>query len=82
TYSAYALYVWLSGRASKKAVAFARVSALIALSIGAAGQIAYHLMAAPDDGAGPVITATVACIPVAVLGMGASLAHLVKNTEN
>lgn len=79
TYSAYALYVWLSGRASAKAVAFARVSALLALAIGAAGQIAYHLMSAAEvPAAHPLITAAVACIPVAVLGLGAALAHLVK----
>ncbi|WP_112133329.1 ABC transporter permease [Glycomyces dulcitolivorans] len=79
TYSAYALYVWLSGRAGAKAIAFARVSALLALSIGAAGQIAYHLMSAANvPAAHPLITAAVACIPVAVLGLGAALAHLVK----
>ncbi|MDN3240988.1 hypothetical protein [Glycomyces tritici] len=79
TYSAYALYVWLSGRAGAKAIAFARISALTALSIGAAGQIAYHLMSAANvPAAHPIITAAVACIPVAVLGLGAALAHLVK----
>jgi hypothetical protein len=82
TYSAYALFVWLSGRASIKAVKFARASALLALAIGSAGQVAYHLMAAPKAGAGPVITAAVACIPVAVLGLGASLGHLVRNGDN
>lgn len=79
TYSAYALYVWLSGRAGARAIAFARTSALLALGIGAAGQIAYHLMSAANvPAAHPLITAAVACIPVAVLGLGAALAHLVK----
>jgi hypothetical protein len=79
TYSAYALYVWLSGRAGAKAIKFARTSALLALTIGAAGQIAYHLMSAANvPAAHPIITAAVACIPVAVLGLGAALAHLVK----
>jgi hypothetical protein len=79
TYSAYALYVWLSGRAGAKAIRFARTSALLALTIGAAGQIAYHLMSAANvPAAHPIITAAVACIPVAVLGLGAALAHLVK----
>lgn len=81
TYSAYALYVWLSGRANAKAIKFARASSFVSLGIGGAGQIAYHLMSAPASGAGPVITAAVACIPVAVLGLGAALAHLVKNTH-
>jgi hypothetical protein len=41
------------------------------------GQIAYHLMSAAEWTAAPwPITAVVACIPVAVLGMGAALAHL------
>lgn len=79
TYSAYALYVWLSGRAGARAIRFARTSALLALTIGAAGQIAYHLMSAANvPAAHPLITAAVACIPVAVLGLGAALAHLVK----
>ena len=82
TYSAYALYVWLSGRAPAKAISFARASALAGLAIGGLGQVAYHLMSAAGvPAADPIITAAVACIPVAVLGMGAALAHLVKNHE-
>lgn len=79
TYAAYALYVWLSGRAQGKALRFARRSAVAALLIGALGQIAYHVMAAAGVAAAPWwITAGVACLPVAVLGMGAALAHMVR----
>jgi hypothetical protein len=46
TYGAYALYVWLSGAAPAAARRFAKWSALGALGLGAAGQVAYHLMAA------------------------------------
>lgn len=79
TYAAYALYVWLSGRARGKALKFAKRSAITALLVGALGQIAYHVMAAAGLGAAPWwITAAVACLPVGVLGMGAALAHMVR----
>ena len=78
-YAAYALYVWLSGRAMGKALRFAKRSACAALVIGAGGQVAYHVMEAAGVGTAPwYITAAVSCLPVAVLGMGAALAHLVK----
>jgi hypothetical protein len=77
TYAAYALHVMLSeGRPPRPT--FARWSALGSLVLGAAGQVAYHLMSAARIGHAPwQITALVACLPVAVLGMGAALAHLV-----
>jgi hypothetical protein len=81
-YAAYALYVWLSGKARGKARRMARTSAIAALIVGAAGQIAYHVMAAAGVGVAPWwITAGVACLPVAVLGMGAALAHMVRADE-
>jgi hypothetical protein len=77
TYAAYALWVWLSGRVTGDARRFAKWSAIGSLTIGGLGQIAYHLMAAAGWTSAPwLITALVACIPVAVLGMGAALAHL------
>ena len=82
TYAAYALWVWLSGRAPQQARQFARWSAIGSLLFGAAGQMTYHLMAAAGMTSAPwLITAAVACLPVAVLGMGAALAHLLHNTE-
>lgn len=77
TYAAYALWVWLSGHAPHPARRFARWSAIAALTVGAAGQVAYHLMTAAGWHKAPLlVTALVACLPVAVLGMGAALAHL------
>ena len=82
TYAAYALWVWLSGRAPQAARRFARASAIGSLVFGAAGQVAYHLMAAAGMTAAPwLITAAVACLPVAVLGMGAALAHLLHSSD-
>ena len=83
TYAAFALWAWLSGRATGDARAFAKWSALASLGLGAAGQVAYHLMAAAGWTSAPwPITAAVACIPVAVLGMGAALAHLMHHKES
>jgi hypothetical protein len=78
TYAAYALWVWLSGAVEGTARDFARASAIGALALGAAGQVAYHLMIAAGMAKAPWwITTAVACLPVAVLGLGAALRHLV-----
>ncbi|MEU6130682.1 ABC transporter permease [Saccharopolyspora sp. NPDC047091] len=77
TYAAYALRVWLSGQVPHRARRFAQISALGSLGLGALGQIAYHLMTAAGMTSAPWwITTLVACLPVAVLGMGAALTHL------
>ncbi|WP_020388542.1 hypothetical protein [Kribbella catacumbae] len=78
TYAAFALRVWLSGQVPPSARRFAKVSALAALVLGALGQVAYHLLEAAGVTQAPWwITTVVACLPVAVLGMGAALAHLI-----
>ncbi|MEV6890779.1 ABC transporter permease [Kribbella sp. NPDC051137] len=83
TYAAFALRVWLSGRVPAKARRFAKRSALAALALGALGQVAYHLLEAAGVSRAPwLITTAVACLPVAVLGMGAALAHLIHTREN
>ena len=82
TYAAYALAVWLSSLASQASRRFARSSAIGSLVFGAAGQVAYHLITAAGMTAAPwLITAAVACLPVAVLGMGAALAHLLHSSD-
>ncbi|WP_328853381.1 ABC transporter permease [Micromonospora globbae] len=82
TYGAYALYVWLSGRVPERARRFAKWSAIASLGVGALGQVAYHLLVAAGMDAAPWwITTAVACLPVAVLGMGAALAHLVRSHD-
>jgi hypothetical protein len=83
TYAAFALRVWLSGRVPARARRFAKWSALSALCLGALGQVAYHLLEATGVSHAPwQITTVVACLPVAVLGMGAALAHLIHTREN
>ncbi|MFI7574297.1 ABC transporter permease [Micromonospora sp. NPDC049497] len=82
TYGAYALYVWLSGRVPERARRFAKWSAIGSLVVGALGQVAYHLLVAAGVTSAPWwITTAVACLPVAVLGMGAALAHLVRTHD-
>jgi hypothetical protein len=79
-YAAYALRAWLAGgHAPSRARTFAKRSAIGALILGALGQVAYHLLAAAEVPTAPWwITTLVACLPVAVLGMGAALAHLLR----
>ncbi|WP_327008114.1 ABC transporter permease [Dactylosporangium sp. NBC_01737] len=78
TYAAYALAVWLSSAYGTSVRRFARWSAIGSLIFGAAGQVAYHLLTAAGVTSAPWwITTAVACLPVAVLGMGAALAHLI-----
>jgi cytochrome bd-type quinol oxidase subunit 2 len=83
TYAAYALRVWLAGHGSTRAREFAKRSAIGALLLGAAGQVAYHLMTAQHVSAAPwEITTAVACLPVVVLGCGAALAHLQHTADD
>ncbi|GIG58879.1 hypothetical protein Lfu02_32510 [Longispora fulva] len=82
TYAAFALRVWLSPNVPVRARRFARLSAIASLAVGAAGQVAYHLMtAAHMVEAHWTITTAVASLPVAVLGMGAALAHLLHEED-
>jgi len=82
-YAAYAIKVWLSGEGSPAAVAFARRSTITALTVGALGQVVYHLLTAAGVEQAPwPITALAAVLPVGVLGMGATLAHLVQQPHH
>lgn len=82
TYAAYALRAWLSGVLPVRARRFAKWSAIGSLALGALGQVAYHLLSASGVTRAPwQITTVVACLPVAVLGMGAALAHLIHDTN-
>ncbi|WP_280422132.1 hypothetical protein [Nocardia carnea] len=84
TYASYALYVWLSGRIrSEKTRSYAKWSAIGSLLLGAVGQVAYHLMTAAKISQAPAfVTVLVACLPVAVLGMGAALAHMIMREHH
>jgi preprotein translocase subunit Sss1 len=78
-YAAYALGAWLTRKPlSEETRRFARVSAVGALILGMVGQVAYHLLEVGHHTSAPTwVTTIVACFPVLVLGMGATLAHLV-----
>ncbi|MBF6205941.1 hypothetical protein IU483_17850 [Streptomyces gardneri] len=78
-YASYALYVWLSGRLRTEGTrAFAKWSAIGGLLLGGVGQVAYHLMQAAHIQAAPwPVTVLVACLPVACLGMGVALGHMI-----
>jgi hypothetical protein len=83
-YAAYALRVWLAPPAglSQLARRYAACSALGALTLGAAGQVTYHLMQAAGLTVAPwQITTFVSCLPVAVLAAAAALYHLVHNVR-
>ena len=83
TYAAYALSVWYRyGEVSERARRFARASAVGSLILGAGGQVAYHLMVAAGISRAPwPITAAVSCLPVAVLGMGVTLGHMLRHGQ-
>jgi hypothetical protein len=77
TYAAYALYVWLSGRASRRAERFAKISSIGALALGAVGQAVSHVMVSAGVHEAPWgVTAAVSTLPVIVLGLAASLGHI------
>ena len=82
TYAAFALRVWLAGSpmVSDRTRRFARRSAIAALLLGMAGQVAYHLLTQAGMTRAPwEVTTAVACLPVLVLGMGSGLAHLLRS---
>lgn len=78
-YAVIGLRVWLSGSAnvSPRTRLFAMRSTIAALAVGCLGQVAYHVLARPETGAPLPVTVFVACLPVAILGMGAALFHMV-----
>jgi hypothetical protein len=80
-YAAYALRAWLaagpwtSGRTRR----FAKWSAICSFLLGMAGQVAYHLMDQAHVTRAPWgITTIVSCLPVLVLAMGTTLAHMLR----
>jgi hypothetical protein len=80
-YAAYALRAWLarelpvSGRTRR----FAKWSAICSFALGMAGQVAYHLLAQAGTARAPwPVTMTVSCLPVLVLAMGTTLAHMLR----
>ncbi|MFE5463813.1 hypothetical protein [Nocardia sp. NPDC056564] len=84
TYASYALHVWLNGTIANPGTrAYAKWSALGALILGGVGQVAYHLMQAAHWATAPwPVVVLVACVPPAVLGMGATLAHMISRDND
>jgi hypothetical protein len=81
-YAAFALRVWLSESGTLRARRFAKRSTIGSLVLGAAGQVAYHLMSAAGVTKAPaLVTVLVSCLPVVVLGCAAGLAHLIRDGE-
>lgn len=82
-YAAYALRCWLTARTiTPRARTFARRSAITSLVIGAAAQIAFHLMTAAGLNHAPwPVTVGVATIPVIVLGLATALANLIGDAR-
>jgi hypothetical protein len=80
-YAAYALRAWLATehRVSARTRRFAKWSAIFSFALGMAGQVAYHLLAQAGTARAPwPITTIVSCLPVLVLAMGTTLAHMLR----
>ena len=81
-YGAYALGAWLTPGTPERARSFARRSAIGALVLGALGQVVFHLLAAAGATRAPwPVVVLVSCLPVATLGFGAALTHLLRADE-
>ena len=81
-YAAYALRAWLAGEdaVSPRTRRFAKWSAMLSFVLGMAGQVTYHLLAGAGVTRAPwAITTIVSCLPVVVLAMGTTLAHLLRD---
>ena len=80
-YAAYALRAWLATEQwiSPRTRRFAKWSAICSFLLGMAGQVAYHLLVQASQSRAPwAITTIVSCLPVLVLAMGTSLAHMLR----
>jgi hypothetical protein len=82
-YGAYALGAWLRPDGiPARARAFAKRSAIGSLALGMSGQVIFHLLAAAHSHRAPwLVVVAVACMPVAVLGFGAGLTHLLRSGD-
>jgi hypothetical protein len=81
-YAAYALRAWLAGEHAVSPLTrrFAKWSAMLSFALGMAGQVTYHLLAGAGVTRAPwAVTMIVSCLPVLVLAMGTTLAHLLRD---
>lgn len=82
-YGAYALGAWLTPGTVPAARRFARWSAIGSLTLGMAGQVIYHLLAAVHAARAPwPVVVLVSCLPVLTLGFGAALTHLLAGADS
>jgi hypothetical protein len=80
-YAAYALRAWLATDSwiSPRTRRFAKWSAICSFLLGMAGQVAYHLLVQAGQARAPwTVTTIVSCLPVLVLAMGTTLAHMLR----
>jgi hypothetical protein len=80
-YAAYAMRAWLASEhtITARTRRFAKWSAIFSFTLGMAGQVAYHLLAQAGAARAPwPITTIVSCLPVLVLAMGTTLAHMLR----
>jgi hypothetical protein len=80
-YAGYALRAWLAdgNSISDRTRRFAKWSAICSFALGMAGQVAYHLLAQAGTARAPwAVTTIVSCLPVLVLAMGTTLAHMLR----
>jgi hypothetical protein len=80
-YAAFALRAWLASErtVSARTRRFAKWSAIFSFVLGMAGQVAYHLLAQASAPQAPwPVTTIVSCLPVMVLAMGTTLAHMLR----
>jgi hypothetical protein len=78
-YGAYALAAWLHPATAAAVKRFARNSAFGSLGLGMGGQVIYHLLTAWHKTAAPwPVVMLVSCLPVATLGFGTALTHLLR----
>lgn len=80
-YAAYAIGVWLYRKnLSARTRKFAMYSSLSALGLGVMGQISYHVLDVMGLMKAPMpIVVGVACVPIIVVGMTATLLHLIRS---
>ena len=76
-----ALRAWLAdgNSVSGRTRRFAKWSAMGSFALGMAGQVTYHLLALAGAARAPwPVTTIVSCLPVLVLAMGTTLAHMLR----
>ena len=81
-YAVYALRAWLADghSISDRTRRFAKWSAICSFALGMTGQVAYHLLAQAGTARAPwPATTIVSCLPVLVLAMGTTLAHMLRD---